>query len=197
MRPNDAIAVVQEVMQTLEVPGSVRARVGRRLIAQHRMTRAHYWIEKVNAAVVTSSIGTIRASYGGLRTDQDVINAFKDSFPGADNTKIERRLIAPNRQHFDGQGYLRRDHTRILVSDGMVDLFELFTAAIATQLGVQIHFVDSWYYHIREGQIHCGTNVLRRPRGTGLPDVWDTPDTEFRSQTINFDDEDITSVSAS
>ena len=28
-------------------------------------------------------------------------------------------------------------------------------------------WVDSWYYHLRFGEIHCGTNVLRKlPRGS-------------------------------
>lgn len=27
--------------------------------------------------------------------------------------------------------------------------------------GEDIVFIDSWYYHIRNGEIHCGTNVLR------------------------------------
>ncbi len=192
MRPNDAIAVVREAMQEVGVSSNIRARVGHRLIRQHRMTRSHYWIEKVQPAYLVDPIGTIRAAYGGLTNQGDVINAFKDSFPGASDGEIERRLINPNRRHFDASGVLRRDHTQFLVNDGMVDLFELFTAAIAAHLGVTIHFVDSWYYHVRDGQIHCGTNVLRRPRRkTGLPNVWDTPDVEFRSQTLIFDDDEV------
>ncbi|NEZ66803.1 hypothetical protein D0962_29295 [Leptolyngbyaceae cyanobacterium CCMR0082] len=192
MRPRDAMAVVQAAMQDVGVPGTIRAQVGHRLIRQHRMTRAHYWIEKVSPAYLFSPIGSIRASYGGLMDQQDVIDAFKDSFPGASDREIQRRLIIPNRRHFNARGILRRDHTRLLVNDGMIDLFELFTAAIAAHLGVTIHFVDSWYYHIREGQIHCGTNVLRRPRRrAGLPNVWDIPDVEFRGQILIFEDDEV------
>lgn len=188
MRPRDAIAVVQAAMQDVEVPGDIRAQVSHQLIRQHSLTRTHYWIEKVSPAYLLNPSGTIRASYGGLRTQQDVINAFKDSFPGASDSQIQRRLIIPNRHHFDAHGSLRDDHTRLLVNDGMVDLFELFTAAIAAHLNIKIHFVDSWYYHLGDGQIHCGTNVLRRPRRrAGLPNVWDTPDVEFRSRTVIFD----------
>jgi hypothetical protein len=35
---------------------------------------------------------------------------------------------------------------------------------VLESLGKQVHWVDSWYYHTHGGGIHCGTNVLRRPR---------------------------------
>ena len=189
MRPDDAIAVVRDAMQALNVPGSIRARVGRRLIAARRMTRAQYWVEKQSPAYLMSSIGTIRVSYGGLETVDNVKAMFRDSFPGASDSELERQLIRPNRRHFDGHGYLRNDYSLFRFDDGMVDLFELFVAAIAAELGVRLHFVDSWFYHLGEGEIHCGTNVLRKPRGrvAGVPDVWDAPDHGFRSQRFDFE----------
>lgn len=30
--------------------------------------------------------------------------------------------------------------------------------------GLTVHFIDDWEYHIRQGEVHCGTNVIRRPR---------------------------------
>ncbi len=181
MRVNDAIAVVRDSMASLGVPGRIRAHVGRRLIARRRMTRARYWVEKVSPAYLTSS-----TAYGGMQTKVDVVNAFRDSFPGADAPERERRIIRPNLRHFDARGNLKDEFSLIKFDDGMVDLFELFVAAIAEELGVRLHFVDSWYYHLGHGEIHCGTNVLRRARGAGagLPDVWDAPDHDFRRQPM-------------
>lgn len=191
MRRDDAIFVVRAAMKSVGMPNDIRDRVGPRIIARRRMTRDVFWVEKVDRATLFSSIGTIRASYGGMQTKSDVKAGFRDSFPGADDAGLERRLIAPNRRHFDSSGYLRNDFTRLVVNDGMVDLFELFTAAVADHLGVRLHFVDSWYYHVRDGQIHCGTNVLRRPRRLGGMNVWDAPDVSFRSQTIIFEEEPV------
>ncbi|MBA4143711.1 MAG: hypothetical protein H0X43_12095 [Nitrosospira sp.] len=193
MYRTDAVFVVRTAMRQLGMPGTIRDRVGQRLIARRRMTREQYWVEAVDPAIVYSSSGLIRTSYGGMRTAQDVIDAFRDSFPGSDAAERERRIIRPNERHFDSHGYLRKDFTRLAIDDGMVDLFELFTAAVADELGVQIHFVDSWYYHTGDGEIHCGTNVLRRPRRLNS---WDAPDTEFRSRTIIFDEDVAESVGA-
>jgi len=192
MHTDDAIAVVQGAMKAVKIPAGIRARVGRRLISAQHMTRASYWVEKVDPAYLTSSIGTIRASYGGMRTEDDVKAVFKDSFPGADDAALERHIIHPNRRHFDGRGMLRKDHSLFRFRDDMVDLFELFIAAVAAQLGVRLHFVDSWFYHLGEGEIHCGSNVLRKPRSrlAGVPNVWDAPDHNFRSRTIRFDQAD-------
>ena len=65
----------------------------------------------------------------------------------------------------------------------MVELFELWMAAIAEHLGVRLRFVDSWFYHVRLGEIHCGTNVLRRTAARGLAgrNTWDAPDHRFRN----------------
>jgi hypothetical protein len=188
MRRTDAVFVVRTAMRELQLPGPIRDRVGPRIIAQHRMTRETYWIEAVDPATVFAPSGSVVTSYGGMRTKADVINAFRDSFPDADAAELERRIIRPNARHFDSHGYLREDFTRLVINDDMVDLFELFTRAVTADLGVHVHFVDTWYYHVRDGQIHCGTNVLRRPRRL---DVWTAPDVAFRSQTIIFDDETV------
>lgn len=49
-----------------------------------------------------------------------------------------------------------------------VDGEDLFMASIRDsliELGLNIHFVDNWDpYHVRSGEIHCGTNAIRRIR---------------------------------
>lgn len=195
MRIDDAIDVVRATMSVLDVPGSIRARVGRRLISARRMTRGTYWVEKVSPAYLMSGIGTIHASYGGMSNKTHVIAAFRDSFPDADAAERDRRIVRPNLRNFDGRGNLKHDFSLFVIEDGMVDLLELFVAAIAAELNVQVHFVDSWSYHLYDGQIHCGTNVLRgHPSlGAGLPNVWDAPDHAFRATVVNFEEEDVLS----
>jgi hypothetical protein len=47
------------------------------------------------------------------------------------------------------------------IPETTVDLFEACIQVQLEALGLRVHFVDCWYYHIRLGEIHCGTNVLR------------------------------------
>jgi hypothetical protein len=58
----------------------------------------------------------------------------------------------------------------------MANLFELFTLAVVQDLGLTVRFVDSWFYHIHDGGIHCGTNVLRQSVEGELPNPWETED---------------------
>lgn len=46
---------------------------------------------------------------------------------------------------------------RPLVSRVESDLFEACSEAVADR----VSWVEAWYYHVRLGSIHCGTNVLR------------------------------------
>lgn len=193
MRRDDAIAVVRTAMEAVGMPTSIRDRVGPRLVARRQMTRETYWVEKVPPAYLMTSSGIIRDSYGGMQNERDVIRAFKDSFPGADEAEMQRRLIRPNRRWFTSSGQLREDFSRIVVDDGMVDLFELWAAAVVEQTGAVLHFVDTWAYHLGDGQIHCGTNVVRRPRRAGRVDAWDAPDHEFRAGVMVFEPEEVVS----
>ncbi|MDN5939923.1 MAG: protein-arginine deiminase domain-containing protein, partial [Salinisphaera sp.] len=188
---DDAIAVVRAAMEMVGMPRSVRDRVGPRLVARRRMTREVYWVEKVAPAYLETASGIIRASFGGMQDKDDVIAGFKDSFPDADAAELERRLIRPNNRHFTSSGQLRDDFTQLIINDGMVDLFELWTAAVAEETGSILHFIDTWAYHLGDGQIHCGTNVVRRPRRVGGINVWDAPDHEFRSGVVVFTEEEV------
>jgi protein-arginine deiminase len=46
------------------------------------------------------------------------------------------------------------------------DEFKKLVKQAATAHGLTIEFVDAWCYHERIGDIHCGTNVRRKPSGT-------------------------------
>ena len=48
------------------------------------------------------------------------------------------------------------------VVDG-VDVFAAQLQRALSKLGMAVHVVDDWEpYHVREGELHCGTNALRR-----------------------------------
>jgi protein-arginine deiminase len=53
----------------------------------------------------------------------------------------------------------------------VADQFEANLRAALTPLGLTLGFVDDWFYHVRLGEVHCGTNTLRRP--TAFPRWWE------------------------
>jgi len=51
-----------------------------------------------------------------------------------------------------------------------VDLFEQSLRARLAALGLTSRFIDDWHeYHVNLGEVHCGTNTLRRP---ARPPTW-------------------------
>lgn len=192
MLVDDAIRVVQTVMDGVDGLSSARSLVGRRLVAARRMTRATTWVQRHPIVYDQAPSGIIRGSYGGMQGLDDLVDVFRDSFPGQTRDQVATRLRRANAGALDSRGLLRNEFSQIVFDDGMVDLFELFIAAVVESLGLTLHFVDSWYYHLHAGQIHCGTNVLRHPTRAGRPRVWDVPDwVGFRSQTVTFEDEPV------
>lgn len=71
-------------------------------------------------------------------------------------------ILDHNKTHFDAAGNLRPGWHRLTIPERSLDLFEAFTWAQLTSIGNAVRFADSWYYHVRLGKIHCGTQVLRR-----------------------------------
>lgn len=194
MLPDDAMAVICDAFTALEQPDSLRRRVDARFIRRHGLTTGVYWIHRQAAMTRPGAVapysGTtmIHPLYGGLETDQHVIDQFKDSFPGASDADLRRQIIDANRTHFDARGQLRDGWRRFVINDGMVDLFEASVLAVADELGVTVSWVDSWFYHVRMGEIHCGSNVLRLPaRGASLPAVWDVADLHYGPQELEFE----------
>jgi hypothetical protein len=65
-------------------------------------------------------------------------------------------------QNHDHLGH-RQGLRRFVIREQTVDLFEAYIALVADALGLQLAWIDSWFYHVKFGGIHCGTNVLRVP----------------------------------
>lgn len=80
----------------------------------------------------------------------------------ADIVKVMDRIRRANPGVFDADGaVLSKTWIKVAIPEGTVDLFELYTQLVIESLGVKVQWVDSWYYHVHSGGIHCGTNVLR------------------------------------
>lgn len=192
----DAIAAITAATAEFDLPTTVLGRLDERFVRRHRLRTGVYWVQRQPPVYRTvSGIGTVRSLYEGLETEDDVIEQFRDSFPGATARQLRRQIIEPNRRHFDARGRLRDGWRRLELTESMVDIFETYIHAIAAELDVPISWIDSWYYHVHAGGIHCGTNVLRTPgRGSSLPAVWRVPDLQYEAAPIEFEEEDVITV---
>lgn len=80
-----------------------------------------------------------------------------------DIQKVMDRIRLANPNVFDKAGnVVPTDWVRIRIPEETVDIFELYAQLVLESLGMNVQWVDSWYYHVHSGGIHCGTNVLRR-----------------------------------
>ncbi len=176
----DAIQIVRETLISVGLSSAAR-RIGQTLIARYALHRGIYWVEKCEQLELTDDRGNVIGRYGGIKTQDDVIELFKDSFPSATPAQLRQQIINPNIRNFSRARILRNRVNRFVIIDQMIDIFELYTSAICEEAQVTPHFIDTWSYHVGEGQIHCGTNVLRNTRArTGLPDFWNVRDHRFR-----------------
>lgn len=147
MKPEDALFVTRRV-----ATDRIRARLTRQLIDRRRLNKLEIWMEP------PLSISRLA-------------QWFRDGRPDKTLAQVRTAIRDANRRHFDGRGELRQNWRKLTIPEDTVDLFELYAEAVAAELGLRIRWVDSWFYHIRFGEIHCGSNVLRRPR-VGRRNAW-------------------------
>ncbi|MCB2101149.1 MAG: hypothetical protein KDE22_09790 [Rhodobacterales bacterium] len=76
---------------------------------------------------------------------------------------LKASLQDANRTHFDANGWLKDGWRNLKIPEKSVDLFELYATVLFNSLGLTVHWIDTWFYHVRHGGLHCGTNTLRRP----------------------------------
>jgi hypothetical protein len=184
MRLEDAVVVVAEAMKARDMPASIGRRVNAGFMKRHGLGQGVYWLERQKRLDRPLSFGgpptvgePATAMYDGLESKKDVIAQFEDSFPGAEDDELEKRIIEPNKREFDALGNLKSGPRRFVIDDGMVDLFQASILAVTDELGLAVTWVDSWFYHLRHGEIHCGTNVLRAPPTRVKTPVWSVPNT--------------------
>lgn len=158
MRPNDAVTVIRAVLRARGL-GRIAGRVTPRYFRRHRLDRLRI---RMNPQLGSAD------GHAPFTRLGDLAREFRDGFPDKTRSEVERILRRANPGVFDGSGRIRSGWQRLNIPEGTVDLFQAYTHVIVDALGVRPAWIDTWYYHVRLGEIHCGTNVLRRPprRGT-------------------------------
>ncbi|WP_141585658.1 protein-arginine deiminase family protein [Actinomadura sp. WMMA1423] len=116
----------------------------------------------LDRTVFWARAGSVAGDLAGDDAEK-LTSAFLDGWPrGTDRREIRRQIIRANPGAFDSRGFLRGSAWRKLqIPERKVDLFEAWTEAVADRLGYRVSWVEAWYYHVRLGSIHCGTNTLR------------------------------------
>jgi hypothetical protein len=174
MLPADARVVLEAVLQA--VPGGeiLRRQLTPSLLGRPELVRTVAWVQRHDPVYrTTNASGLVTRIADGLTSIDDVAKVFADGFPGLPAQTVARRIRAANAREFTPSGQLRDGWRRLVVDEGMVDLFEAYLQLVARALGLTIDWVDTWFYHTHFGGIHCGTNVLRAPRPGGpLPPWW-------------------------
>jgi hypothetical protein len=159
MKVDDAVAVIGAVLEEWATKSTLGANNNAKWVRSQGLVGVRQWFK----GKTTADDSSIDA--GGLASD------FADGFPGVSHDDIVKKIKQANASAFRGDE-LRPGWHRLSIPEETVDLFELYVALVVASLGLQPKFVDSWYYHLNHGEIHCGTNALRKPLATGAPKWW-------------------------
>ena len=188
MCPDDAIAVVMPLLAEYGL-GQVAGSLNQRYLLNKRLTTTFCWIRRekqintLSNKVIyktpfwerrQSEIAFFKPIFSGIDNARDVAQYFLDGFPNQSVEKVTDAIRKANLRHFDGNGRLRDGWRLLTIPENTVDLFELWTQLAADVLNLDLHWVDSWYYHVRYGEIHCGTKVLRQPSRRRKTRWWET-----------------------
>ncbi len=162
MKINHAIGVVRSVLRQQD-HGRLAGRVTRRYFRRRKLDETKVWV---------------RPDMGNIRTLSELAAQFADGFPGRTPAEVEQAIRLANRSAFQRNGDIAAHPSlynwrHLNIPENTVDVFQAYIQIVVESLGLTVHWVDSWYYHVRHGEIHCGTNVIRRPPTRGVPDWWD------------------------
>jgi hypothetical protein len=159
MTVEDAIAVLRRVLDR-----DYHSYLNRRYFERKGLHRTWHWT--VDTIIELSHVRT--GPYNRpIQVDLEwLAEQFKDGFfPETDLEVIKRRIrtARSNAGKFFPNGKLRSGWHKVEIPENKIDLFEAYTQIMFEGTGLTIDWIDSWYYHIRSGGIHCGTNVVRQP----------------------------------
>jgi Protein-arginine deiminase (PAD) len=171
MRPANATAVLTRVLKGYDWGSALASQLNPAFYRHAGLDTTTCWIVKQDTVYTYSPSGIVSTLYDGIKNLDDVVKAFKDGFPGVPDATIGQRIQQANRANFEGTGTLREGPRKFTIPEGTVDLFEAYTQLVLASLGLTVHWIDSWFYHVIFGGIHCGTNVLREPPRE-LPQWW-------------------------
>lgn len=159
--PRASPAVAARILKKI-LPGTLHGNLNPGYFAKKNLDKVYHWVKR---PLVPGS------DYSDLNRMAD---QFRDGFPDLEEEEVRELIHKANRTHFktsrnpsdDGFNLTEGWH-KLHIPESTVDLFEACIQVQLEALGLTVHFVDTWYYHIRLGEIHCGTNVLRQAPGSG------------------------------
>ena len=173
MSPDD----VSQVLRPL-LPQGLQGFANRPYFRRHRLDRVYHWAQSDPALLRRDDARALARRFrDGFPESMDLEEIRRRIRNHRDNRGIFHRDTRATRDTRESRGQLRDGLHRLRIPEDTVDLFEAYVYIVLKErCGLRPHFVDSWSYHLHSGQIHCGTNVIRRPPRS--PHWWD------RSQRI-------------
>jgi hypothetical protein len=159
MKVDDAVAVIGAVLEEWATKSTLGANNNAKWVRSQGLVGVRQWFKGKTEA------GDATINVGGLASD------FEDGFPDLSFDDVGKKIRQANASAFRGND-LRPGWHKLSIPEETVDLFELYIALVVASIGLQAKFVDSWYYHLNHGEIHCGTNALRKPLATGSLKWW-------------------------
>jgi hypothetical protein len=167
MLPDFAISVVSEVLEAVGL-GKLAKGVTKDWISKRGLDKTEVWMRPDPATYIGG-----RNIFLGYGDAGKIAFAFHDGFGGKSADDIAPLIRKANRNAFRADGTLRDGwHKLTIPEQPSVDIFEAYSQIILESFGLTVHWVDSWYYHVRFGGIHCGTNVIRTPQTKGVKPWW-------------------------
>ena len=164
----NSITVLRQVL-----PAELRDKVSGSTLKARRLHRDEHWvfapIQPLNPPIEPrrrTDLERLATVFGdGLIESVAFGDRPRDIMSFADKKEAIRRA---NSELFGREEALKKEGwNKIAIPDAIpeptVDLFQAYADTVLTALGVTVHWVNSWYYHTRFGELHCGTNVIRRP----------------------------------
>jgi hypothetical protein len=184
MRPADAATVLGSVLDDWGIPAASDVFTEPWLRARGLLTLER-WMK-----------GPTRGAARGWTDLRWLAHEFRDGFPAPD--------LLPTRRCAEGEpplecairranlgvfvnGRLPNTWMKVVIPEQTVDLFEAFMWARVESLGLDLHFIDAWYYHLRYGGIHCGTKALRSPVEMARTPWWDA----VPARVVEFEEEPV------
>jgi len=186
MKATDALTVLRKVCTDTGQSEMMRG-ISLRWFQRKGLNRTIFWVKKQAATIIYNPSGTIPSdgSFGRMESVTHIAKKFKDGFPENTVEEVVTLIRDANRGLFHANGNIKSGWREITIPENTIDLFEAYTQIVMEHLGQHVHWVDSWFYHVRLGEIHCGTNVIRKPTLTRQNAWWNV---QYREQ-MDFEEE--------
>ncbi len=177
MSVEDVITVLRNVMGP-----SFSAFLTPQFLRRKNLHKTFHWAFKeidqynstVNFGVLLTGIYATAMDLGWLAKE------FQDGFPQETSLdEIKQKIRRANPGKFLPNGALINGWQKIEIPENKVDVFEAYTQIMMESMGITVDWVDSWFYHVNEGGIHCGTNVIRTPDFSPAKAWW-----KFQRRTV-------------